>query len=320
MGLKLWVALAVSGLASAGFVLTLSGWGAAPLMFARAGEQSAASNRLVPQIPHLLELAWIDPSADRAAVLTSAPPACLLRRSQMIDAGDALFNSPLLLGGQAAKAGLSCGACHRNGRGHEHFHFSGLSGAPGTVDVSHGFFGPDREDWTENPVPIPDLVERRQSDLLDRGNAEALRRFLSGQITEEFQGPDPASETLDALVAYLKALDPSACDESHAQTVRWQTEIDRVRAAWRMAGDATDPNPFRIAARSALGRIHDRLPENRFGPLRADIRGIAVALESAPYSASVLDRLADRLAHAEPDSFYNRATLTIALDDALAEP
>ncbi|MGF7473737.1 hypothetical protein WFJ45_23635, partial [Salmonella enterica subsp. enterica serovar Minnesota] len=69
--------------------------------------------------------------------------------------GRAAFNSPLLLGGQAARAGLSCASCHRNGRGNPDFHFPGISGAPGTADVTASLLSSHRGDGQFNPKPIP---------------------------------------------------------------------------------------------------------------------------------------------------------------------
>ena len=62
------------------------------------------------------------------------PPECFAlprdakeRRSAEI--GRVAFRAPLLLGGQAARGGLSCASCLRNGPGNPDFHFPGISAA-----------------------------------------------------------------------------------------------------------------------------------------------------------------------------------------------
>jgi hypothetical protein len=87
----------------------------------------------------LRDARWLA-APDLAADLTHQPAECRspsldagLRRSEEI--GRIAFRAPLLLGGQAARAGLSCATCHRNGRTNPHFHFPGLSGDAGTADV-----------------------------------------------------------------------------------------------------------------------------------------------------------------------------------------
>jgi tetratricopeptide (TPR) repeat protein len=70
-------------------------------------------------------------SLERA--LSAEPAECLVepagaeaRRSVAI--GRIAFRAPLLLGGQAARAGMSCATCHRNGRGNPDFLFPGPVG------------------------------------------------------------------------------------------------------------------------------------------------------------------------------------------------
>ena len=70
--------------------------------------------------PPLREMRWIAadvPRADRVRLLTTRPTECLAPATDaavaaQIAVGRAMFSAPLLLGGQAARAGLSCAACH----------------------------------------------------------------------------------------------------------------------------------------------------------------------------------------------------------------
>ncbi len=80
------------------------------------------------------EARWLP--ADRLIEgLSTQPRECLRRpeteaERQAIAVGRAALRAPLLLGGQAARAGLSCASCHENGRGNPDFSFPGLSGPP----------------------------------------------------------------------------------------------------------------------------------------------------------------------------------------------
>ena len=156
----------------------------------------------------LIELSWIADGADAARVLTEQPSICPFETENGFDVppGELLFNSPLLLGGQSAKAGISCASCHRNGRGNPNFVFQGVSGAPGTADVTHGLFGRARDDDAFNPVKIPDLAAPEGHKIVSRVEPGALEEFLYAQIVEEFDGPEPSRRTISDLADYLRQL------------------------------------------------------------------------------------------------------------------
>ena len=91
-----------------------------------------------------------------------APNECLPRhetakQTQKIAVGRLAFRSPYLLGGQAARRGLTCQACHGQGQTNTHFFVTGLSSAPGTADVTSFHFSDELGDEAFNPVPIPSL-------------------------------------------------------------------------------------------------------------------------------------------------------------------
>ena len=72
-----------------------------------------------PRVP-IREARWLQ-SPNVLADLTTLPPECVAwpvdkQQRHMVEVGRSLFRSPLTLGGQAARAGLSCASCHRNGR------------------------------------------------------------------------------------------------------------------------------------------------------------------------------------------------------------
>jgi hypothetical protein len=201
--------------------------------------------------------------------LLQQPVECLVapdgqeeRRSIAI--GRAAFRSPLLLGGQAARAGLSCASCHRNGRGNPHFRFPGLSGEPGTADVTSSLMSKRRGDAAFNPKPIPDLAADASTFRISRDNGrDDLRRFIHGLIVEEFDGPEPPRRVLQGLTDYVRALSRSACTGS-SEPVTLGSMLSDVDAAVQAArdafagGDAETKRAMLAAARAALGRIDER--------------------------------------------------------------
>lgn len=125
---------------------------------------------------------------------------------EMIRSGRALFATPTLLGGQAAKAGLSCASCHINGRDNVHFMLAGVSAGPGTADVTTSFFSAARGNARFDPVAIPDLAKPGKVSR-DPGT-RALEAFIGNLIVAEFGGQEPTPAMLDALAAYVRAIRP----------------------------------------------------------------------------------------------------------------
>ena len=105
---------------------------------------------------------WLSPK-DAVAALVEQPSECFALPADpefawQAEVGRAVFRSPVLLGGQAAKAGVSCDTCHKNGRRNAELVFPGLSGDPGTADVTSSLMSTHRGDGVFNPRPIPDLA------------------------------------------------------------------------------------------------------------------------------------------------------------------
>lgn len=163
--------------------------------------------------PSFLQLRWIAAGSEYEA-LASAPIAnqAVLKVydyegfPDSVDqhAGEVLFNTPALLGGQAAKAGLSCASCHINGRTNPHFFVAGVSGKPGSADVTNSFFSALRGNGRFDPVPIPDLAQPGKVSRDE--DKHALEPFIRNLIVEEFGGAEPSPATLQALSAYVRAL------------------------------------------------------------------------------------------------------------------
>jgi len=232
-----------------------------------------------PRVP-IREARWLQ-SPDVLADLTTLPPECVAwpadkQQRHMVEVGRVLFRSPLMLGGQAARAGLSCASCHRNGRANPHFHFPGISGAPGTADVTASLMSEHRGDGVFNPKPIPDLGGD-PTKLKVKGTPK-LRAFIHGLITQEFDGPEPSPAALDAVVAYVTALDPAACKSTDVPitlTIRL-AEVDAaigLAAKAYAAGDPATGRDLLAAARSTLGAIDERFQLMGLDAARGELRG-----------------------------------------------
>lgn len=220
--------------------------------------------------PPLAEMRWLAPEADVVAALGWQPAECLSagpdpvspRQLLDIEVGRAAFRSPLVLGGQAARAGLSCESCHRNGRTNPTFFFPGVSGAPGAADVTSSLFSSHRGNGVADPKPIPDLGGPRDR-LKVMSRPEALPAFIHGLIVEEFDGPEPTPAVLAGLVAYVRAIRPETCDARPLPVTGPGYLLDAARAvdagaALLAMGDRETALVMIAAARTRLGRIDER--------------------------------------------------------------
>ena len=126
------------------------------------------------------------------------------RQSYMVALGNTAFSSPLLFGGKARAAGLSCDSCHRQGDINRRFYIPGLSARPGGLDPTTAFFNPAQDDGVANHLDIPSLRGVRLTAPYGRdGRIASLRAFTRHVIVNEFAGDEPAPRILDALVAYM---------------------------------------------------------------------------------------------------------------------
>jgi hypothetical protein len=243
---------------------------AAPaLLLAAAGGGDSA------RIP-IREARWVVASA-RFDALSREPAECLVRPKgeaarESVAIGRIAFRAPLLLGGQAARAGLSCASCHRNGRGNPVFAFPGLSGAPGTADVTSSLMSSHRGDRLDNPKPIPDLAGPPERLKISRDRPSGtLETFIRGLVVEEFDGPDPDPAVLSGLADYVRALDPGAC-RGAGRRIDLRERLDLVETAVRLAARTRQETTGRFliaAARSGLGAVDERF---RLPGLEADRR------------------------------------------------
>jgi hypothetical protein len=252
---------------------------------------------------------WLAPGADRARVLASQPTECLKAASDpeqayAIAVGRAAFRTPLLLGGQAARAGIACESCHRDGRNNPDFLFPGLSGAPGTADVTTSLFSSHRDDGIDNPKLIPDLSGPKAGLKVSQAPGDgALEGFIHGIVTQEFDGAEPPPAVMNGLAAYVRALSPDACPPAAREPLNTATYADNARRAVRAAIaalDHRDPQTAAFltgAARSQLGLIYERYDQPQADASRAALRAADLELAAAADAARAGDpRARDRLA------------------------
>lgn len=241
----------------------------AALGLALAGAAGAAA-LAAPGDPPIRAMRWVAKGADPARAIATVPTECLKpvanpARALSVEVGRAAFRTPVLLGGQAGRAGVTCETCHRGGRTNPDFLFPGVSGAPGTADVTNSLFSTHRGNGIDDPKPIPDLSGPRGKLKVDQDPAaKKLEPFIHGLITEEFDGPEPPAAVLQGLAAYVRDLDPAACPAKGREPVTAALLMGDVRRALRAAraeaeaGDAATAVVMVAAARSRLGLIDER--------------------------------------------------------------
>ena len=230
--------------------------------------------------------------ASPARALGSVPTECLKvpadpALAAHVEVGRAAFRTQVLLGGQAARAGINCETCHRDGRANPDFHFPGVSGAPGTADVTNSLFSTHRDNGVDDPKPIPDLSGPRDKLKVDQDPTQKkLEPFIHGLITEEFDGPEPTPAVLDGLASYVRALNPTACPAKARQPLTVALLMSDARRALKAgqerirAGDEASAILMVASARSRLGLIDERYAAPVLAKPRADLRAADRRLEA----------------------------------------
>jgi hypothetical protein len=212
-----------------------------------------------------------------------------------VEVGRAAFRTPVLLGGQAARAHITCETCHREGRDNPDFLFPGVSGAAGTADVTNSLFSTHRGNGVDDPKPIPDLAGPKAKLKVDQTPGEKkLEPFIHGLITEEFDGPEPTPATLEGVAAYVRALDPAACPAKPRQPLSVALLMSDARRALaaaqgeRAAGDAATAVTMVASGRSRLGLIDERFVGAGLAPDRARLHDADLRL--AQIQAALRDK------------------------------
>jgi hypothetical protein len=287
-------------------------WGAAIRFLIVAALLALGSAALGSDRQRLQALNWTAAGYERE-VLLEQPATCLDPAApQEAAIGEALFNAPALLGGQAERAGLSCAGCHANGRRSAAFFLDGISGAPGTADISSSFFALPRANAVFDPKPIPDLA---LPGKIARG-ADTLEPFLRGLIVEEFAGAEPSAVDLAALVTYVRALRvcPGKSLEPKSLDGDIRLTLGSVDAAIAMSQRGEDRSAAVLvkAARHRLGLIDERMSGIRLMPIRkrllAASRKLALAAGKAEqlvrWRSDFAQNLQPVLLRHEPRSLY----------------
>jgi hypothetical protein len=298
--------------------------------WAAAGALALAAT---PAGPPIRAMRWAAADVDPVATFGRAPTECLKPpadpvRALAVEVGRAAFRTPVLLGGQAARAGVTCETCHKAGRSNPSFLFPGVSGAPGTADVTDSLFSTHRGDGIDNPKPIPDLSGPKARLKIDQApGAGKLEPFIHGLITEEFDGPEPPKAVLQGLAAYVRALGPQACPTAASEPLTvgyFLADVRRAVAAARgeiARGDAPAAILMLAAARSRLGLIDERYGDARLAPLRAELRAADHRLAQAQEGLRAHDpAVAARLAAWLKDSAPLQARLEAQAPASLFDP
>ena len=259
-------------------------------------------------------------------MLLEQPATCLdpAIAPDQVRIGQALFNAPDLFGGQAARAAISCGSCHTNGRRNAAFFLGGISDEPGSADVSSSFFSLARSDQRFDPKPIPDLA---LPGKIDRNPATgALEGFIRGLVVEEFSGKEPSPQQLAALASYVRAV--KACPARTSEPRGLASDLLLLRSSIDGALgllDQHDPAGAAVlvkAARFRLGLIDERMVGPKQAVLHKALLAASLGLVQLPVQRAGLaawltafDRnLAPQLVRHERHSLYdpNRLDLWLA--------
>lgn len=174
---------------------------------------------------------------------------------QRVAAGRLVFRFPGLLGGEAGRAGLSCESCHPSGHVHGGFFIPGLSGRPGTIDLtSSAFYRPERDNGAFDPVAIPSLrgVASRRVFFRDR-RATSLSAAAASVIEDEFGGSPPPLAIQAALLAYLRQLDRT---DRGIAAPDWGALGSRALASLIESRDGPAATLLAEATRHEAGRFH----------------------------------------------------------------
>lgn len=275
---------------------------------------------------------WLPPGSLSLDALSLHPEEAQdggTQQSFYAEYGRLAFRSPLVLGGTAAKAGLSCQACHPNGFANEDFFIPGLSDAHGRIDVSHAFWNNRGENHREDPLTIPSLRGvKTKARLGHDGRGTSLREFTRRVIVTEFGGNEPDPTLLDALVAYQETLQPATAVDRAVMLASDLADIGRhlnTLAVPLAEENAALSGTIATMIRGQLGFIHERLYGDDLVAARDIVEGWSRELEEIAGLAAAgqwrpaRDRLTAlhaavaappaALANAGPQTLYNPVRL-----------
>lgn len=283
----------------------------------------AKQNTGLTPVPDIVR--WSSPETDNVALLSTEPNECIApsvtaKTARSIAYGRLAFSSPFLLGGQAARRGLTCQACHGQGQTNTHFFVTGLSDKPGNADVTSFHFSDELGDESFNPVPIPSLsddVEGVDSDPLK----DDLDIFVTRLITKEFTGPEPSKEVFAALLSYIRALDNKYCDVATLSQDNLMAHKSRIISegfSALLTNDQTQDtlNFMSAALRQEIGRLYERFPnqdsyQNELAAISQNLnaRGGNISLSSIQDGAEKWNAAKEKLPKYYEVSLFNPSAI-----------
>ena len=177
--------------------------------------------------------------------------------------GRVAFRSPTLLGGLAARDGMSCHSCHQSGGTNRHFFVDGASITPGTFDPTNSLFSTHTEDGIDNAVPIPMLYGvAKTAPYPSDGRFATLDQMVTHVIEEEFDGLTPPNKVKQALLTYVSALEaPKTTSEVKVTPGSDRADLLKMASLMARARNESDKDVFDFvanAARRKLETIHNR--------------------------------------------------------------
>lgn len=174
------------------------------------------------------------------------------KRSYLLNLGDLLFSSPAILGGVARQAGISCATCHQQGGGNARLFVPGMSSRPGNFDTTGPLFNPKADNGVFDPVRPPSLRGAKYlAPYGHDGRFASLRGFMRNVIVNEFAGPEPSAQVLDALVTYVQEISflPNAKLEAGGR-------LGKAASAAAHRGEVLFNKPFRRNAAMSCAACH----------------------------------------------------------------
>ncbi len=174
------------------------------------------------------------------------------KRSYLFNLGDMLFSSSSIFGGVARKTNMSCNTCHQQGAGNARLFVPGLSKRPGTFDTSGALFNSKADNGVFDPVTPPSLRGAKYlAPYGHDGRIASLREFVRNVIVNEFAGPEPSGQVLDALVTYVNEISFLPNPKLAAGGRLTQEASDAARR-----GEALFNKPFRHDATMSCAGCH----------------------------------------------------------------
>ncbi len=188
---------------------------------------------------------------------------------RQFEVGRIAFRSPGILGGLAAREGMSCNSCHRSGGTNPDFFVSGLSDNPGTFDTTNPLFSTHTDDGVHNPVVIPKLFGiKHTAPYPSDGRFETLEAMVDHVILKEFDGFAPPPLIAEALMTYLEALEvrpPGMPIQKSAQQDLEEASRHLNTVSWVLSVGDVETIAFLVNA----SRRHLEVIHNRFDGLEA---------------------------------------------------